>query len=250
MSVNNYDKSKIEKMRIAGKICSDIFREIGKAVKPGVSIIQLDNLAEELSKEKSVLPAFKGYEGFPGSICASLNDIVVHGIPDNTVLAEGDILGVDFGIKYEDVYSDMSFTFSVGEVTSREKKLIEVTKQAVLAGIKEATLGNRVGDIGAAIQDVVEKAGYSVVREMVGHGIGYDLHEDPYVPGYGKSGKGDLLYRGQTLAIEAIVNEGGREILISSEDGWTTYTEDGMLSALFEHTVVVDEPPEILTSWS
>ncbi|MCB9790789.1 type I methionyl aminopeptidase [Candidatus Nomurabacteria bacterium] len=247
--MKNYDQAKINDMREAGKICSKIFSELGKAISPGVKIIEIDNLAEKLSRDMNVLPAFKGYEGFPASICASLNDIVVHGIPDTTVLSKGDILGVDFGIKYRGVYSDMSFTFPVGKITLREKKLISATKDAVLAGVSKAVPGNKVGDIGAAMQKVVEKAGYSVVREMVGHGIGHHLHEDPYVPGYGRPGRGETLYRGQTLAIEAIVNEGSPEICISAEDGWTTYTEDGMLSALFEHTIVVDETPEILTNW-
>ncbi|GAB4162756.1 MAG: type I methionyl aminopeptidase [Candidatus Dojkabacteria bacterium] len=244
------DQSKIEKMKIAADICSDIYKQIIAAAKPGTTLLALDKLAEQLCSDNKVLPAFKGYEGFPATLCVSPNDIVVHGIPDQTKIKEGDVLGIDLGIKYQDVYSDMSYTIAVGgykdEVT---KKFVETVKKATLAGIAKAIPGNKVGDIGAAMQEVVESNGYSVVKEMVGHGVGYELHEDPNIPGYGKKGRGELLYKGQTLAIEAIVNQGSADIFIDSEDGWTTYTEDGMLSAIFEHTIIVDEDPVILTKW-
>jgi methionyl aminopeptidase len=178
-----------------------------------------------------------------------VNSVVVHGIPDDYVLKKGDIVGIDFGIKYQDVFSDCSVTVTIGEVPKDVKNFVETTKRAVLNAIAQAVPGNCTGDIGNAIQTTVEKQGYSVVREMVGHGIGYQLHEDPYIPGFGQKGHGDKLYRGQTLAIEAIINMGGPEIVISRDDGWTTWTKDGMLSALFEHTVVVDNTPRILTKW-
>ncbi|MCA9376686.1 type I methionyl aminopeptidase [Candidatus Nomurabacteria bacterium] len=247
--MRKYDPEKIVKMEEAGVICSEILRNVLSKVSVGVSLIELDQYAEQLCIDNKVIPAFKGYEGFPATLCTGVNDVVVHGIPDDYVLEDGDVLSVDFGIKYKDVYSDTSYTVIIGEVSDEIKKFVNVVKDATLAGIANAKPGNHVGDIGHAMQEIVEKNGYSVVKEMVGHGIGYDLHEEPYVPGYGRKGKGQELYRGQTLAIEAIVNQGLPDIFISIDDGWTSYTEDGMLSALFEHTIVVDQKPKILTSW-
>jgi methionyl aminopeptidase len=243
------DESKIRKMREAAKICSEIYKGISNLVEEGRSLKEIDNYAYKSAKNAGVEPAFLGYEDFPASICTSLNDVVVHGIPDNYKLKKSDVLGIDFGVKYKDVYSDMSMTFAVGAVSEEANRLIDVTKQATLAGIKHAKVGNTVGDIGNAMQTVIESNGFSVVKEFVGHGIGYSLHEEPYVPGYGEEGRGSELYDGQTLAIEAIVNEGKPDVYISAEDGWTSYTKDGKLSALFEHTVVVGKEPEILTKW-
>ena len=245
------DQEKIKKMRDAGVICSDIFAQIVKLAQSGAPLIEVDKLAEDLCRKNRVVPAFKGYEGFPATICVSPNDVVVHGIPDETILAKGDLLGIDMGIKYMDVYSDMSITIPIGN-EYREKStqhFVDTVKKATLAGIDVAVVGNRVGDIGYAIQSIVEAGGYSVVREMVGHGVGYQLHEDPYIPGFGKPHTGEKLYDGQTIAIEAIINQGKRDIFIDGDDGWTTYTEDGMLSAIFEHTIVVGESAEILTKW-
>lgn len=242
--MRKYDPEKIVKMEEAGVICSEILRNVLSKVSVGVSLIELDQYAEQLCIDNKVIPAFKGYEGFPATLCTGVNDVVVHGIPDDYVLEDGDVLSVDFGIKYKDVYSDTSYTVIIGEVSDEIKKFVNVVKDATLAGIANAKPGNHVGDIGHAMQEIVEKNGYSVVKEMVGHGIGYDLHEEPYVPGYGRKGKGQELYRGQTLAIEAIVNQGLPDIFISIDDGWTSYTEDGMLSALFEHTIVVDQKPK------
>ncbi len=243
------DSEKIEKMAKAGQIHHEIFKVISSMPKAGVSLLEIDRKAEELCKEYGVLPAFKGYDGFPASVCVGVNDIVVHGIPNEYVLKDGDIVSLDFGIKYEDVFSDCAVTVIVGEVDESVRKFVETTKKAVLNAVKEAKPGKFTGDIGYAIQSTVEKEGYSVVREMVGHGVGRHLHEDPYVPGYGQKGQGNKLYEGQTLAIEAIVNMGSPDIVISEEDGWTTWTKDGMLSALFEHTVVVGRNPRILTKW-
>lgn len=249
MAKDKYDTKKIAKMRIAADICSDIFHELGEALKPGVTMMEIDELSIKLSKKKNVIPAFTGIDGYPASICSSVNDAVVHGLPNDYVLQDMDIVGLDFGVKYKGVCSDMSYTYVLGDVSEEIKRLLNVTKKATLAGIAAAIPGNKTGDIGHEMQSIVEKNGFSVVRELVGHGIGYSVHEDPYVPGYGRKGEGETLYRGQTLAIEAIVNQGSPDIFLDSDDNWTFYTEDGMLSALFEHTIVVDEEPEILTAW-
>lgn len=245
------DNEKIKKMRDAAVICSDIYAKMIKLANEGASFLEVDSYAEDLCYKNNVLPAFKGYEGFPSTICVSPDEIVVHGIPDDTTPAKGTLLGLDMGIKYHDVYSDMSITFPVGGEfrNDEDKRFSDTVKKATLAGINAAVVGNTVGDIGHAIQSVVEGAGYSVVREMVGHGIGYQLHEDPYIPGFGKPGKGEKLYDGQTIAVESIINQGAPDIYLDIEDEWTTYTNDGKLSAIFEHTIVVGEKPEILTKW-
>ncbi len=246
---NYVDIDKIEKMTEAGVILSDINRELREMTKVGVSLLEIDDKANELCKKYDVIPAFKGYDGFPKSVCVGVNDGVVHGIPDEYVLKDGDIVSLDMGIKYKGVYSDSAITVGVGKISDVAQRLMEATKQSVLNGIKEARPGNRVGDISAAMQETVEREGFSVVREMVGHGVGYELHEEPYIPGYGHPGTGEKLYEGQTLAIEAIINEGTPDIVISKKDGWTSTTKDGKLSALFEHTVVVSKEPLVLTKW-
>jgi methionyl aminopeptidase len=247
--VNRYDEKKIALMTEAGKICSSILKEVTSSAKRGVTLNEIDALAESLCYKNNVLPAFKGYKGFPSTVCIGIDDVVVHGIPNDYALADGDVLSIDLGIVYKGVISDTSVTIPIGTVSEETTKFINTVKESVLAGISKAKPGNFVGDIGAAMEAVALKGGYSVVKEMVGHGVGYKLHEDPNIPGYGIPGTGQELYRGQTLAIEAIINQGSPEIFISKEDGWTTYTNDGMLSALFEHTVVVDDKPRILTAW-
>lgn len=247
--MGKYDPDKIKKMTEAGKICSRIMKQLKESAVVGASLLDIDDLAFDLAKQNGVTSAFLGYEGFPANTCLGLNDMVVHGIPVDHKLEEGDILSIDYGVKYLDVFSDMSITVAIGKVPPRTKELIEATKKATLAGIAAAVPGNTTGDIGHAMQSVAESAGFSVVKEFVGHGIGYSLHEDPYVPGYGHPGSGNMLHKGQTLAIEAIINEGSPEVVIDAENDWTTYTKDGMLSALFEHTIVVDESPRILTEW-
>ncbi|MBN2100869.1 type I methionyl aminopeptidase [Candidatus Dojkabacteria bacterium] len=241
------DEEKIKKMREGGRIAASILRKVLVSVKPGVTTQELDKYAEDLCHKEGVLPAFKGYQDFPATLCVGPNDTVVHGIPGTTGLKEGDIVSIDFGIKYEGVYLDMARTVGVGKISSNAEKFIETVGKALENAIEEAKPGNTVGDIGYEIQSTVEEQGYSVVREMVGHGVGYKLHEEPMIPGYGNPGEGEALYEGQTLAIEAIVNQGSYEITISRKDGWTTKTKDGKLSALFENTVVVLEKPEILT---
>ncbi|MCK9368713.1 type I methionyl aminopeptidase [Candidatus Dojkabacteria bacterium] len=243
------DIQKIEKMKIAGDILSSIIAVLQKEAKVGVKLIDLDKIAEDLCVKNNVLPAFKKYEGFPNALCVGVNDVVVHGIPDEYALRNGDIVSLDMGVKYLDVFSDAAITVIIGEVDETVKTFVNTVKTALMKSIKEAKPGKHVGDIGYAIQNTVEKAGYSVVKEMVGHGIGYKLHEEPYIPGYGERGGDEKLYAGQTLAIEAIINMGGPDITISRVDGWTSRTKDGMLSALFEHTVVVDATPKLLTAW-
>lgn len=243
------DIEKIEKMKIASNMLSDMLKELRLMAKEGITLLDLDDFAEEMCRKEGVLPAFKGYDGFPKTLCVGVNDVVVHGIPNEYVLKSGDIVSIDMGIKYEGVYSDSAITVGIGQISDNAHKLMEATKLSVLNGIKEAKPGKRVGDIGYAMQKTVEERGFSVVREMTGHGVGYHLHEEPYIPGYGQKGTGEKLYEGQTLAIEAIINEGKPDIYISREDGWTSTTKDGKLSALFEHTIVVGKNPQILTRW-
>jgi len=236
-------------MRKAGKIASKILQQVCAEAKEGISLLELDDLAESLCYKYETIPAFKGYDGFPNTLCVGVNDVVVHGIPDNYRLQSGDIVSLDFGLIYKKVYSDTAYTVMVGNVSDEVKKFVQTVEKALYAGIEQAVVGNRIGDIGFAMQSLVEANGYSVVREMVGHCIGYQLHEDPYIPGYGKNGTGEQLFDGQALAIEAIVNMGRKEIYINRKDGWTSRTKDGSLSGLFEHTVLVGQKPEILTVW-
>jgi methionyl aminopeptidase len=238
----------LQMMRKAGRIAAQAMRALRMAIKAGVTTEELNNIAESFILEKGGRPAFKGYRGFPASICISVNDEVVHGIPGKRVLKEGDIVGIDLGVEYEGYYGDIAATFPVGKVDAEAKRLIEVTKEALEVGISQCRVGNHLFDISAAIQEVVEKNGFSVVRQFVGHGIGKSLHEDPQVPNYGEKGKGPLLESGMTFALEPMVNAGGWEVEVLS-DGWTVVTADGSLSAHFEHTVAVtDKGPWILTS--
>ena len=243
------DIDKIEKMQKAADILSNILARLKVEAKEGVSLLELDKIAQDMCYENNSIPAFKGYEGFPNSLCVGVNDVVVHGIPDKYRLQNGDIVSLDMGVKLDGVYSDSAITLIIGEVPVEVKKFVETVKESLMKGISQAKPGKHVGDIGNAMQTVIENAGYSVVKEMVGHGIGYKLHEEPYIPGYGEKGSGEKLYEGQTLAIEAIMNMGEPDIYISREDNWTSRTKDGMLSALFEHTVVVGKNPRILTRW-
>jgi methionyl aminopeptidase len=241
------DTKKIEKMREGGQLTADILRQVLDRVKPGITTLELDEFAEALCKKNNVVPAFKGYRGFPAVLCVGPNDNVVHGIPNKSALKEGDIISVDFGIIYEDYYLDMARTVSVGGIGDSTQTFVDTVKLALEKAVKLAIPGNTIGHLGNAIESTVKQAGYSVVREMVGHGVGENLHEDPSIPGYGKPGRGPKLKKGQTIAIEAIINQGGPEIDLSKEDNWTTKTKDGKLSALFENTVAVFDKPEVLT---
>jgi len=235
-------------MRKAGGITAQILEEMVNMAKPGISTGDLDKYAERRIKELGALPAFKGYNGFPASVCISLNDEVVHGIPSSKrVLKDGDIVSLDFGVIYQGWYGDSARTVAVGKVKPEVQKLVDTTRESLYKGIEQCREGNRVFDIGHAVQNYVEGFGFSVVREFVGHGIGRALHEDPQVPNYGPKGKGLLLKVGMVLAIEPMINAGSHEVKVLA-DGWTAVTVDRSLSAHFEHTVAITpKGPEILT---
>jgi methionyl aminopeptidase len=243
-------KHELEYMRKAGRIVGQILDELERMVAPGMTTGELDRFAESRCNDLKVVPAFKGYNGFPGCVCISVNEEVVHGIPSpKRVLKKGDIVGLDFGVAYEGWFGDSARTVAVGEVTDAARALITATQQGLMKGIEQCREGNRVFDIGHAVQNHVEPLGYSVVREFVGHGIGRSLHEDPQVPNYGPKGRGTALKIGMVLAIEPMINMGGPQVKVLS-DGWTAVTTDRSLSAHFEHTVAVTEQgPEILTSF-
>lgn len=240
-------KGEIEKIRAAAELVATTLRELEGAVRPGVTTAELDGLAERFIRGYGGRPAFLGYRGFPASICPSVNEEVVHGIPGPRVLREGDIVGIDVGVELDGFYGDAARTFAVGTVSDEARRLMEVTRDALTEGIAQARPGNRVGDISNAVQRHVESHGYSVVRALVGHGIGRDMHEEPAVPNFGAPGRGLRLWSGLVLAIEPMVNAGGHEV-VTRPDGWTVATKDGSLSAHFEHTVVVGpDGPEILS---
>lgn len=242
----------IESMAAAGQILAETLATVAAQVRPGVSTAELDTLAEEFIRSHAgATPSFKGLYDFPASLCTSINNEIVHGIPSQTrVLAAGDLLSVDCGVCLDGLHADSAVTVGVGQVTPEAARLLQVTQDALQAGITAARAGNHVGDIGAAVQAVAEGAGYSVVRELVGHGIGNSFHEEPQVPNYGKPKRGARLVAGMTIAIEPMVNV-GRPGIRTLADKWTVVTADGSLSAHFEHTVVIqDDGPRILTQIS
>jgi len=237
----------IELIREACKIVSATLSALKDIVKPGVTTKELDKLADEFVRKSHAEPAFKGYRGYPASLCTSINEVVIHGIPSNTKLKEGDIIGLDIGVFYKGYYGDAGITLPVGEIDDEKQKLLKVTEEALYEGIDKATQGNRLYDISHAVQEWVEKNGFSVVREFVGHGIGKSLHEDPPIPNFGSEGKGPRLKKGMTLAIEPMVNAGTHKVKIL-KDKWTAVTLDGKPSCHFEHTIAItDSYPEILT---
>ena len=253
MSVKIKNNDEINQMSSCGKIISDVREIIVKNIEPGISTWELDKLAEEYTISKGFIPAFKGYQNFPSSICASVNDEVVHGLPSkNKILKKGDIIGVDFGVYDGTFYADSAFTFPVGDVGDNITKLLNVTKESLNLGIQKAQVGNKIHDISKAIQDHIEKNGFTVVRSYVGHGIGKDLHEEPHVPNFilnnKERSKSMKLKEGMVLAIEPMVNVGNFEVELS-DDNWTVKTCDGSLSAHFEHTVALTKDgPKILTN--
>ena len=237
----------IEKMRASNHIVAEILIALKEKVKPGITTGELDSYSEDLVRKKGAVPAFKGYMGYPYSLCISVNSEVVHGMPSNRVLSDGDIVSLDFGAYYKGYYGDAAITVPVGDVSEDAARLIRVTEQGLYNGIREAKKGNRLGDISAAVQNCIEAAGYSVVRDFVGHGIGKKLHEEPQIPNYGIKGRGVELKAGMVLAIEPMVNEGTYKVKIT-DNGWTVITEDGKLSAHFEHSVAVtNDGPDILS---
>ncbi|NWG27368.1 MAG: type I methionyl aminopeptidase [Ignavibacteriaceae bacterium] len=245
-------QKEIDFIRESCRIVAETLRLVSSNVKPGVTTFELDRIAEDYIRSNDAIPAFKGYSqgglpGFPGSVCTSLNDEVVHGIPGQVKIQEGDIISLDVGVLKNNYYGDAATTVAVGKISNEKKKLLEVTEKSLQLGIEQAKSGNRVHDISAAVQEYVEQNGFSVVRDLCGHGVGKFLHEDPAVPNFGKRGTGAKLKKGMTLAIEPMVNAGGYEVITSS-DGWTVLTADGSPSAHFEHTILIlDNSPEILT---
>jgi methionyl aminopeptidase len=239
--------AEIDKMREANRMVARVLESIAGEVAPGMTTAALDEKAEAMCREFGVKPAFKGYGGFPNALCCSVNEQVVHGFPNGTPLKEGDILSVDFGVIYDGFYGDAAVTLPVGEVSAEAKRLMEATKAALQAGIKKMRPGNRLGDVSHAVQKVAEKAGFSVVRQFVGHGIGRALHEEPQLPNYGNPGRGLQLRTGMVIAIEPMVNAGGFEVRVL-DDGWTAVTVDGKLSAHFEHSVAITQNgPRVLS---
>jgi methionyl aminopeptidase len=242
-------KSKVELdlMRDAGRIVALTHKELQQAVRPGITTKELDQIADDFIRKQGALPSFKGYHGYPASICASVNEELVHGIPGNRTLLEGDIISIDIGANIHGYHGDSAWTWGVGEISETARKLLDVTEQSLYKGIEQARDGNRLSDIGHAVQSYVESHGFSVVREYVGHGIGQKMHEDPSIPNYGPAGRGPRLNAGMTLAIEPMVNVGSYKTR-TLQDNWTVVTADGSLAAHFEHTVAVTEDgPEILT---
>ena len=228
----------VELIRESSLLVGRTLAEVAKHIKPGATTLQLDAIAEEFIRDNGAEPGFKGYGGFPNTLCASLNEAVVHGIPNDRPLQDGDIISLDCGVLKNGFYGDSAYTFEVGEVAPEIKKLLSVTKECLSLAIEQAVAGKRIGDIGSAVQTHAESNGYGVVRELVGHGLGTELHEAPEVPNYGRRGNGPRLVDGMVLAIEPMINLGTREIL-THEDGWTIVTKDSKVSAHFEHDVVV-----------
>ncbi|MBF0618871.1 MAG: type I methionyl aminopeptidase [Candidatus Omnitrophica bacterium] len=234
-------------LRDAGKILAGIFEEIKRSFKVGMTTADIDRMAEELIARNNVLPAFKGYRGYPACACVSVNEVIVHGIPGARVVKEGDIVSIDIGIIYREYFSDMAMTLGAGSLAPSTQKLLDVTRQALARGIEQARSGRKLGEVSHAIQKYAEAKGFSVVRDFVGHGIGLELHEDPEIPNYGPANDGPVLKPGMVLAIEPMVNAGMFETK-TLEDGWTVITKDKKWSAHFEHTIAVTESgPVVLT---
>lgn len=248
MSVTIKSNKEIELMREAGKILCSVHNELEKALKPGMSTLDIDRLGEELIRSYDCIPSFLNYNGYPASICVSLNDEVVHGIPTKKrIIKEGDIVSLDAGVIYKGYHSDAARTHAIGEVSNEAKNLIKVTRQSFYEGIKYARAGNHLFDISKAIQKYVESNGFSIVRDLVGHGIGTNLHEEPQIPNFKPMGRGTKLVAGMTLAIEPMVNSGAYDVWWL-EDDWTVVTQDGSLSAHYENTVLItNEEPELLS---
>jgi len=241
-------KDEIERMRQANQIIARLFEHIEDFIKPGITTAELAQEAELFIRAHNAIPAFKGYNGFPAAICTSVNEEIVHGIPGRRRLKEGDIIGIDVGTIRDGFHGDAARTYTVGSITKEARRLIEATKNALAAGIEQARPGNHLYDISAAVQGVVESAGFSVVRDFVGHGIGSNLHEEPQIPNFGKKGTGPVLKEGMTFAIEPMVNAGSWRVKVLG-DGWTAVTGDGSLSAHFEHSIAItSDGPDILSA--
>ncbi len=242
-------KEEIEQIRRSAEVLGKAHAEVAKLISPGVTTASLDKRAEEYINDFGAVPSFKGYNGFPASLCISVNDKVVHGIPNAYVLKEGDIVSVDCGVFLRGFHSDSAYTYAVGVISAKTQKLLEVTKESLNIAIRSIGPGGRIGDIGYAVQSYAERNGFSIVRELVGHGVGRSLHESPEVPNYGKRGQGMKLEDGMVIAIEPMINEGTRNI-VQEKDGWTIRTADRKPSAHFEHTIaIVEGKADVLTTF-
>lgn len=248
--INYKTKEEIELLRENNLLVSRTLAEVGKHIRPGVSTLELDRIAEQFIRDHGAVPGFLGYNGFPNSLCISVNEQVVHGIPsDKLILQEGDIVSVDCGTIMKGFYGDSAYTFAVGEIDPDVRKLLDVTKEALHKGAAQAKIGNRTGDVSNAVQEHAEKNGFSVVRELVGHGLGRDMHESPEVPNYGAKGRGPLLKEGLVICIEPMINMGSRYVVFE-RDGWTVRTRDRKPSAHFEFAVAVTKDgPDVLTTF-
>jgi methionyl aminopeptidase len=237
----------IEKIAAAGALVAETIAHVGQLIAPGVTTEQLDDAAGAFIREHGGIPTSEGYKGYPKAICISVNDVVVHGIPDDLEVAAGDLVTIDVGVTLDAAIADSAYTFAVGEIEPRSQRLVDIAQDALEAGIAQAVVGNRVGDISHAIQGVVEDAGFAVVRSLVGHGVGRYYHEDPHVPNFGQPGRGPRLSEGMTIAIEPMITAGDSDVYLM-EDGWTIRTADGSMSAHFEHTVAITgDGPRVLT---
>jgi methionyl aminopeptidase len=240
-------QNEIDRIRKASQIVARTLNLLESHVQPGISTRELDQIAESEIRKAGAIPAFKGYRGFPATLCVSINEEVVHGIPSDRKLKEGDIVGLDLGCIWDGFYGDAAKTYPVGEISEEAKRLLETTEKSLLIGIDQARVGNRIGDIGYAVQTLAESSGYSVVRDFVGHGIGRSLHEDPQVPNYGNRGQGPRIKAGMVIAIEPMVCQGRADVEVLA-DNWTAVTRDGSLAAHFEHSIAItDNGPEILS---
>ena len=237
----------IDLMRVSGKLTEMALEAVRDIIKPGITTKEIDTFAESFILRHGGIPSFKNYNGYPASVCTSVNDVVVHGIPGSYRLCEGDIISVDIGVLKDGFHGDAARTFAVGKISGEAKRLIEITEKCFFEGIKFAKDGARLGDIGSAVQDLAESNGYGVVRKLVGHGIGTKMHEDPDVPNFGRAGHGMRLRTGMTIAVEPMINMGTYDVAVES-DGWTVRTKDGKLSAHYENTIAItDGEPQILT---
>ena len=237
----------IEKMAATGALVAETIAHVGGLLRPGVTTDELDAAAGAFIRERGGIPTSEGYKGYPKAICISPNDVVVHGIPDEIVVGDGDLVSIDVGVTLDGYIADSAYTFGVGEIEPENQRLLDVAQDALAAGIAEAVVGNRVGDVSHAIQVVVERAGFSVIRSLVGHGVGRHYHEDPHIPNFGEPGRGPRLSEGMTLAIEPMITAGSSDVLVM-DDGWTIRTTDRSMSAHFEHTVAITaDGPRILT---
>jgi methionyl aminopeptidase len=240
-------QGEIDRMARAGEVVADTLALMGERARPGVTTQDLDELADEFIRSRGGVPTFKGYRGYPASICVSPNDMVVHGIPGLYALREGDVLSVDVGVTLDGFVADSAFTFPIGEISPEAERLLEGCQAALAAGIEQCRVGNRLSDISHAIQRVTEEHGFSVVRSLVGHGVGRSMHEEPQIPNFGEPGRGPLLSEGMTFAIEPMINAGGDEVVLH-DDEWSISTADHSLSAHFEHTVAITpDGPQVLT---